>query len=69
MFHLDEALACACLLCYSYDKFKVSYIMMQLPNVWQCLDQINVDACKAVHVGDDQKADKSGANAVGIHCW
>lgn len=43
--------------------------MMQLPNVWQCLDQINVDACKAVHVGDDQKADKSGANAVGIHCW
>lgn len=33
------------------------------------LDQINVDACKAVHVGDDQKADKSGANAVGIHCW
>ncbi|KAK2991387.1 hypothetical protein RJ640_007851, partial [Escallonia rubra] len=33
------------------------------------LDQINVEVCKAVHVGDDEKADKSGANAVGIHCW
>ncbi|KAK9063569.1 hypothetical protein SSX86_017439 [Deinandra increscens subsp. villosa] len=33
------------------------------------LDQINVEAAKAVHVGDDQKADKLGANAVGINCW
>nr|XP_043606278.1 haloacid dehalogenase-like hydrolase domain-containing protein 3 [Erigeron canadensis] len=33
------------------------------------LDQINVKAAKAVHVGDDQKADKLGANAVGINCW
>ncbi|XP_022868575.1 haloacid dehalogenase-like hydrolase domain-containing protein 3 isoform X2 [Olea europaea var. sylvestris] len=33
------------------------------------LDQISVDASKAVHVGDDTKADKAGANAVGIDCW
>ncbi|KAL2519390.1 Haloacid dehalogenase-like hydrolase (HAD) superfamily protein [Abeliophyllum distichum] len=33
------------------------------------LDQISVDASKAVHVGDDTKADKAGANAVGINCW
>ncbi|XP_071717221.1 uncharacterized protein [Rutidosis leptorrhynchoides] len=33
------------------------------------LDRINVKAEKAVHVGDDQKADKLGANAVGINCW
>ncbi|MFS7898475.1 putative HAD superfamily protein [Helianthus anomalus] len=33
------------------------------------LDQISVEAAKAVHVGDDQKADKIGANAVGINCW
>ncbi|XP_062111648.1 uncharacterized protein LOC133823077 isoform X2 [Humulus lupulus] len=33
------------------------------------LDQINVEACKAVHVGDDKKTDKVGANAIGIDCW
>ena len=33
------------------------------------VDQISVDARKAVHVGDDEKADKAGANAVGIDCW
>ncbi|KAH6822408.1 Haloacid dehalogenase-like hydrolase superfamily protein [Perilla frutescens var. hirtella] len=33
------------------------------------LDQISVEANKAVHVGDDTKADKVGANAVGIDCW
>ncbi|KAL8248499.1 hypothetical protein R6Q59_005367 [Mikania micrantha] len=33
------------------------------------LGQINVEAAKAVHVGDDLKADKLGANAVGINCW
>ncbi|XWS23205.1 hypothetical protein CRYUN_Cryun29cG0101300 [Craigia yunnanensis] len=33
------------------------------------LDQIGVEAGKAVHVGDDQKADKVGANTVGINCW
>ncbi|XP_076952361.1 uncharacterized protein LOC143626071, partial [Bidens hawaiensis] len=33
------------------------------------LDQINVEAAKAVHIGDDHKADKLGANAVGIDCW
>ncbi|XP_073014561.1 uncharacterized protein [Primulina eburnea] len=33
------------------------------------LDQISVEASKAVHVGDDKKADKEGANAVGIDCW
>jgi len=26
-------------------------------------------AGKALHIGDDQKADKFGANAVGIDCW
>ncbi|XP_075523966.1 uncharacterized protein LOC142556386 isoform X2 [Primulina tabacum] len=30
---------------------------------------ISVEAGKAVHVGDDKKADKEGANAVGIDCW
>ncbi|XP_022156303.1 haloacid dehalogenase-like hydrolase domain-containing protein 3 [Momordica charantia] len=33
------------------------------------LDQIDVTSDKAVHVGDDLKADKEGANAVGIACW
>lgn len=33
------------------------------------LDQVHVEAGKAVHVGDDQKADKEGANAIGIDCW
>ncbi|KAL6186859.1 hypothetical protein ACLB2K_042978 [Fragaria x ananassa] len=33
------------------------------------LDQTHADAGKAVHVGDDEKADKVGANAVGIDCW
>ncbi|XP_068327580.1 uncharacterized protein [Pyrus communis] len=33
------------------------------------LDQVHVDAGKAVHVGDDKIADKDGANAIGIDCW
>ncbi|XP_022951708.1 haloacid dehalogenase-like hydrolase domain-containing protein 3 isoform X1 [Cucurbita moschata] len=33
------------------------------------LDELGVAANKAVHVGDDQKADKEGANGVGIACW
>ncbi|KAL5759544.1 hypothetical protein ACOSP7_018064 [Xanthoceras sorbifolium] len=33
------------------------------------LDQMSAGASKAVHVGDDVKADKEGANAVGIDCW
>ncbi|CAH9123920.1 unnamed protein product [Cuscuta epithymum] len=33
------------------------------------LDQICVETTKAVHVGDDAKADKEGANAAGIECW
>lgn len=33
------------------------------------VDQVHVEAGKAVHVGDDQKADKVGANAIGIDCW
>lgn len=33
------------------------------------VDQISVEARRAIHVGDDQKADKAGANAVGIDCW
>ncbi|KAF6160013.1 hypothetical protein GIB67_033097 [Kingdonia uniflora] len=33
------------------------------------LNQVGVEARKAVHVGDDQEADKVGANAIGIDCW
>lgn len=33
------------------------------------VDQTGVEASKAVHVGDDKKADKAGANAIGIDCW
>lgn len=33
------------------------------------LEKICVEASKAVHVGDDKRADKAGANAVGIDCW
>ncbi|KAL5553821.1 hypothetical protein UlMin_041222 [Ulmus minor] len=40
------------------------------PKIFEAaLDQISVEAGKAVHVGDDKKADKVGANAVGIDCW
>ncbi|CAL1370619.1 unnamed protein product [Linum trigynum] len=33
------------------------------------LDEVNVAAGRAVHVGDDFKADKEGANAIGMDCW
>ncbi|XP_073270039.1 uncharacterized protein [Primulina huaijiensis] len=33
------------------------------------LDQLSVEANKAVHVGDDKNADKEEADAVGIDCW
>ncbi|XP_072977748.1 uncharacterized protein [Typha angustifolia] len=33
------------------------------------LDQIGVEAGKAVHVGDEEKADKTGANTIGLDCW
>lgn len=33
------------------------------------LDKVNVAAGRAVHVGDDEVADKIGAEAVGIDCW
>lgn len=33
------------------------------------IDQINVDADRTIHVGDDEQADKGGANGVGISCW
>ncbi|CAI9105882.1 OLC1v1004904C1 [Oldenlandia corymbosa var. corymbosa] len=33
------------------------------------LDMLSVEATRAVHVGDDLKADKEGANTVGIDCW
>ncbi|XP_039816205.1 uncharacterized protein LOC120678859 isoform X3 [Panicum virgatum] len=32
-------------------------------------DQIGVEATNAVHVGDDETADKAGANAIGLECW
>lgn len=30
---------------------------------------MSIHASKAVHIGDDEKADKEGASAVGIDCW
>jgi len=33
------------------------------------VDQTSVGPHRAVHVGDDEEADKMGANAVGIDCW
>ncbi|XP_062196526.1 uncharacterized protein LOC133899546 [Phragmites australis] len=33
------------------------------------LDQIGVETSKAVHVGDDEIADKAGANAIELECW
>lgn len=33
------------------------------------LDQTGVEANRAIHVGDDEKADKLGAQAAGIDCW
>lgn len=33
------------------------------------IDKVNVAAGRAVHVGDDEVADKIGAEAVGIDCW
>ncbi|KAJ0256970.1 hypothetical protein HA466_0079210 [Hirschfeldia incana] len=38
--------------------------------IFKCaLEQINVEANRAVHVGDDEGADKGGADAVGIDCY
>ncbi|XP_012568274.1 uncharacterized protein [Cicer arietinum] len=40
------------------------------PKIFQAaLDQVNVEASRALHIGDDRKADKLGANAIGIDCW
>ncbi|KAF1890189.1 hypothetical protein Lal_00025522 [Lupinus albus] len=40
------------------------------PRIFQAaLDQVKVEACKALHIGDDEKADKVGASGVGIDCW
>ncbi|XP_017701401.2 uncharacterized protein LOC103720001 isoform X4 [Phoenix dactylifera] len=33
------------------------------------LDQLGMEAGEVVHVGDDERADKTGANAIGIDCW
>ncbi|XP_030449441.1 uncharacterized protein LOC115671901 [Syzygium oleosum] len=33
------------------------------------LDQLRVEPNRAVHIGDDEKADKHGAAVVGIDCW
>lgn len=32
-------------------------------------DQLQVEPNRAVHIGDDEKADKYGAAVVGIECW
>ncbi|KAJ6890738.1 hypothetical protein NC651_024290 [Populus alba x Populus x berolinensis] len=40
------------------------------PKIFEAaLVEASVEAGKAVHVGDDLKADKQGANAIGIDCW
>ncbi|XP_028762092.1 haloacid dehalogenase-like hydrolase domain-containing protein 3 isoform X2 [Neltuma alba] len=40
------------------------------PRIFEAaLDQVEVEASRALHIGDDKKADKLGANAVGIDCW
>ncbi|KAK4261126.1 hypothetical protein QN277_004170 [Acacia crassicarpa] len=40
------------------------------PRIFQAaLDHVKVEASRALHIGDDQKADKLGANALGIDCW
>lgn len=28
-----------------------------------------MEAGRAVHIGDDEKADRGGANAMGVDCW
>ncbi|CAI9094919.1 OLC1v1030750C1 [Oldenlandia corymbosa var. corymbosa] len=33
------------------------------------LDMLSVEATRGLHVGDDLKADKEGANADGMDCW
>lgn len=33
------------------------------------LDQMSIEASKTIHIGDDEKADKQGANSFGIDCW
>jgi len=43
--------------------------LILVANVFRFLDQVNVEASKALHIGDDEKADKLGANDVGIDCW
>nr|KAJ0191045.1 hypothetical protein LSAT_V11C800410810 [Lactuca sativa] len=50
------------------DYSAVSFL---LKGIWivDNVDEINVEASKAVHVGDDEKADKLGAKTVGINCW
>lgn len=53
-------------------SFYFEQMLKHIKPLSQCaisVDQVNVEACKAVHVGDDQKADKEGANAIGIDCW
>ena len=40
-----------------------------LLTIGNAVDQIGVEAGKAVHVGDDQEADNVGASAFGIDCW
>ena len=53
-------------------SFYLVQMLKHIDPLSQCavsVDQVNVKACKAVHVGDDQKADQEGANAIGIDCW
>ncbi|XP_062191755.1 uncharacterized protein LOC133895452 isoform X3 [Phragmites australis] len=40
------------------------------PDIFKiALNKIGVEASNAVHVGDDETADKAGANAIGLECW
>lgn len=52
----------------SVDAFFFS-VELKSGLIFYLADQIGVEASKAVHVGDDETADKAGANAIGLECW
>ncbi|KAG8475655.1 hypothetical protein CXB51_032609 [Gossypium anomalum] len=58
-----------CIHCFLHFHEKEIYNIGAFEIFGIVVDQIDVEADKVVHVGDDLKADKVGANAVGIDCW
>lgn len=53
------------------SRIKLCNFSIELRNglVFCLADRIGVEASKAIHVGDDETADKAGANAIGLDCW